>query len=238
MQLALALMSGCSQERTVHATQAPDDERRGALAVAGLMPHAGGSVVVDVLPDAFAPPTLVEALATLHAHGFTSAAEVISRRVDQASPKMRLDKDDAHAAALALLALADRAVIRDLHAIMPRSTVELARAVQGRGVPLEEADAIAMYLVTVVTALRFERLGVFDDNHSHVIGREWHEIDYSGEGMTWQSQRDDWKPQGVVSFERAAYIHAYFTGAERLPHWRRVYKPRGRMAVVLPPPQR
>jgi hypothetical protein len=39
----------------------------------------------------------------------------------------------------------------------------------------------------------------------------------------------------VKSFKRAAFIHAYFVGAEPLPHWKRVYRPRGRMADVTPP---
>jgi hypothetical protein len=83
--------------------------------------------------------------------------------------------------------------------------------------------------------LDFARLHVFDENHSHVTGREWPEIDYSGEGMTWQGQRAYWHPRGVESFKRAAFIHAYFVGAEPMPHWKRVYRPRGKMADVAPP---
>ena len=148
---------------------------------------------------------------------------------------MKLRGREALAAAIAVLAIGERRAMRALHDVMPRSLVELARAVAERGVSVEEADAIARYLVRVVDALRFERLAVFDENHSHVCGREWHEIDYSGEGMTWRSQRDDWAPKGVVDFKRARHIHAYFVGAERLPHWKRVYRPRGRMADVAPP---
>ncbi|HEY5925820.1 MAG TPA: hypothetical protein VIV11_29235, partial [Kofleriaceae bacterium] len=122
-----------------------------------------------------------------------------------------------------------------LHAVMPRSTVELARAAAERGVPLAEVDAIATYLVAVVAALDLERLETFDENHSHVTGREWHEIDYSGEGMTWQQQQADWSKQGVANFKTAKSIHAYFTGAEKLPHWKRVYRPRGKLAKVAAP---
>ena len=115
-------------------------------------------------------------------------------------------------------------------AVMPRSTVELARAVGERGVALADADDIAAYLVRVTQALRFERLDRFDENHSHVTGRDWPDIDYTGEGMTWQSQKADWSPKGVVDFKKRAHIHAYFTGAEKLPHWDKVYRPRGKLA--------
>ena len=182
-------------------------------------------------PDA-APPaaTLEEGLAGLRDVGMAEAADVIARRVAQARAKMRLTRQEGRAAAASLVALADREAWRALHAVMPRSTVELARAVAERGLPVADAEAIARYLVQVVGALRFERLATFDDNHSHVTGRDWHEIDYSGEGMTWQGQKAYWVPRGVVSFRKAEHIRAYFTAAERMEHWKRVYRPRGRMA--------
>jgi hypothetical protein len=145
---------------------------------------------------------------------------------------MKLTSEQALSAALAVLEVADDLSFNTLHAVMPRSMVELARAVRERGVTLDEAREIASYLVRVTTALAFERLETFDENHSHVTGREWDEIDYTGEGMTWQSQQAYWAPRGVTSFEKREYIHAYFTGAEKLPHWQKVYRPRGRMADV------
>jgi hypothetical protein len=196
---------------------------------------AADAAVIDAAPpvDA-APSSLEDALAALRTRQLAAAADVIAARVAQQKPKMRLTRDEALAAARALLEL-DREPFRALHAVMPRSTVELARAVRERGVTIEQADAIARYLVAVVRALDFERLAVFDENHSHVTGRDWPDIDYSGERMTWQSQRDDWSPRGVKSFKRATYIHAYFVGAERLPHWKKVYRPRGKMSDVPPP---
>jgi hypothetical protein len=185
--------------------------------------------------DAAPPLTLDGALAELRTGNFGASADVIERRTAQRERKMQLSSDEALVAATSLLELADRESFRMLVTVMPRSTVELARAVRERGVSVEEADAIAHYLARVASTLAFERLHVFDENHSHVTGREWHEIDYSGENMTWQGQRDYWTPRGVQSFERAAYIHAYFVGAERLPHWKRAYRPRGRMADVTPP---
>ena len=187
------------------------------------------------VPDASVADAAGDPLAELRARDAEALAEVIERRVAQAAPKMKLTVGQGRAAAIATLAVLDRTGVRELARVMPRSTVELARAVAERGVSLDELDRITAYLVRVVLALDFARLATFDENHSHVTGRDWHEIDYSGEAMTWQGQRASWLPKGVDSFKRAAFIHAYFVGAERLPHWRRVYKPRGRMSAVAAP---
>jgi hypothetical protein len=189
-------------------------------------------------PDATpAPATLDDALAGLRATGLAAAADVIAGRVAQAQPKMRLTASEARTAALAVRDLAGSEPVRALHDVMPRSTVELARAVAERDLPPADAVAIAAYLVQFVAVLDFERLATFDDNHSHVTGRHWHDIDYSGEGMTWQRQRAYWAPRGVADFRTVASIHAYFVGAEPLRHWRRVYRPRGKVADV-PSPER
>ncbi|MDX2093084.1 MAG: hypothetical protein SFX73_34900 [Kofleriaceae bacterium] len=45
----------------------------------------------------------------------------------------------------------------------------------------------------------------------------------------------DGSRKGVISFKRAAYINACFVGAERLSHWQRVYRPRGKMRDVQAP---
>jgi hypothetical protein len=178
-------------------------------------------------------------LEELRSRGYGEAARIIDARIAQTKPKMKLSDEDGVSVASAIVDL-DREM-RDallaLHAVMPRSTVELARAVRERGVSVDEAEAIARYLVRVVETLDFDRLATFDENHSHVTGRDWPDIDYTGEGMTWQGQKADWEPKGVTSFKRATFIHAYFVGAERLPHWKRVYRPRGpkKMRDVTPP---
>lgn len=225
--MCLVLLLACSGERGA-STAARSEPRLAEVAAA-----SDASIAT---PDAAATPrTLDDVLDALRARDYGAAAEVIAKRSAQRERKMRLSADEALAAATALLDVADREAFRSLVAVMPRSTVELARAVHERGVPVEEAETIARYLADVAATLAFERLHVFDENHSHVTGREWHEIDYSGEGMTWQGQRDYWTPHGVRSFETAADIHAYFVGAEKLPHWKKVYRPRGRMAGVTPP---
>lgn len=217
IRIALALVIACSSERRAPAPPAPSTPPPIVVADA--------TARIDASADVFAD---------LRTRGYADAADVIERRVAQQEPKMKLTAEQGVAAATALVDL-DRDAFRELHAVMPRSTVELARAVRERGVSADEADAIARYLVRVVKALSFERLATFDENHSHVTGRDWPDIDYTGERMTWQSQRADWAPKGVISFKRASFIHAYFVGAERLPHWQRVYRPRGKMRDVLAP---
>ncbi len=185
-----------------------------------------------------APATMEDALGVLEQRGFDRAVASIRRRLGQPQPKMKLDRRDAFAAAIGLLELVDREPIAGLEDVMPRSAVELARATVQRGLSRDEAERIAAYLAEVVRALELQRLDAFDESHSHVTGREWQDIDYSGENMTWQSQQAYWVPRGVPHFKTRDAIHAYFTGAEQLPHWRKVYRPRGKMAGVRLPADR
>ena len=53
--------------------------------------------------------------------------------------------------------------------------------------------------------------------------------------MTWQTQRAYWTPKGVIDFKKAEHIHAYFRHASELPHFDRVYRPRGAMADLVWP---
>ena len=176
-----------------------------------------------------------DVLDRLREAGYPEAVEILAARVRQRAAKMKLTERQAIDVAWKMVQLYGRLDwIEALHRVMPRSTIELVRAVEERGVPLDEAEAIARYLVAVVAALDFERLASFDENHSHVTGRRWSEIDYAGEEMTWEGQRDYWTPRGVPDFRSAAAIDAYFRGAEQLPHWRKVYRPRGTMAAVTP----
>jgi len=192
-------------------------------------------IVADAAqPDAAVPDATLDALTALRARD-AGLAEVIGMRVAQSSAKMKLTAEQGQAVAAAVLSVLDRPPVQSLARVMPRSTVELARAVSERGVSLDELDRIASYLAHVVATIKPQRLATFDDNHSHVTGRDWHEIDYSGESMTWEGQRDAWVPKGVTSFKRAEFIHAYFVGAEKLAHWKRVYQPRGKMADLEKP---
>ena len=192
------------------------------------------------LPAGAAPATqdaaLEKALAALRGKGFGAAARVIAARTAQRQAKMRLTVVDARGAAAALLLFLPRMPsARRLHDVMPQSTVELVRAVAERGVPEAEAEALAAYLTRAVQVLRCANLPQLDRNHSHVVGRHWHEIDYTGEGTTWQARRDHWARLGVADFRTARHVHRYFVAESKLAYFRRIYKPRGRMADVPAP---
>ncbi|HUH01459.1 MAG TPA: hypothetical protein VML75_05650 [Kofleriaceae bacterium] len=197
---------------------------------------SGASPDPEPTPTPVAPAIASDASPPATAFVADAALAIIEERVRQSEPKMKLTPAAGAAAARYVDTHLDRsAALRRLHASMPHSTVELVRAIEERGVPAEEADRIARYLVHLVETLDFAKLRRFDINHSHVTGREWHEIDYTGEGMTWQGQQKYWSKKGVIDFKRAAYIHAYMTHAYRLPHFARVYAPRGTIDAVAQP---
>ncbi|HLU67513.1 MAG TPA: hypothetical protein VKZ63_14625 [Kofleriaceae bacterium] len=211
-----------------------------AICLAGAHP-AGGAAgpaagAAARSAGAAARAELHRALAALRADGVGAAAAVLQRRVRQRSPKMKLAPAEAAAIARALLRrLPEMPEARALERLMPRSTVELVRAVEERGLPGAEAERMARYLRGMVRALRPGNLAQLDANHSHVIGRRWHEIDYTGEGTTWQERRAEWSRHGVGDFRSAVHLHRYFTAEESLPYFRRIYRPRGRMSGVPPP---
>lgn len=183
-----------------------------------------------------APMATIDASLPVDAFPAAAALAIIEERVAQSEPKMKLTPA-AGAAAVGYLAthLERSADLRRLHGVMPHSTVELARAIEERGVTADEADRIARYLVHLTHTLDFAKLRRFDINHSHVTGRAWHEIDYTGEGMTWQGQQKYWAKKGVIDFKRAAHIHAYMIRAYRMPHFARAYAPRGTIDAVKRP---
>jgi hypothetical protein len=94
-------------------------------------------------------------------------------------------------------------------------------------VSVSDAEAIAGFLLGMIEAGNFQNPRQLDINHSHVIGRDWHQIDYTGEGMTWQGQKAYWAPKGVTDFKKAEHIRAYFHHACRLRYFQRIYQPRG-----------
>ena len=179
---------------------------------------------------------LEDALRALRAKGLGAAAGVLAARVAQRGPKMKLTPAEARVTAVALLRRLPRMPsARALHDVMPQSLVELIRAVEERGVPQGDAEALAAYLVRLARVLRCANLARLDSNHSHVIGRHWHEIDYTGEGTTWQARRDHWARFGVKDFRTASHVHKYFVAESKLGYFTRIYRPRGRMADVAAP---
>ncbi len=112
---------------------------------------------------------------------------------------------------------------------MPRTTVELIRSIHERDVERNDAEEIADYLVELVRTMRFGNLGGVDVSHSHVIGRDWEQIDYSGEPMTWQGQKAAWSPLGVKNFKHVEYLRTYFRHSAKMKFFKRIYRPTGRL---------
>lgn len=72
---------------------------------------------------------------------------------------------------------------------------------------------------------RFENIKAFDNNTSHIIGRKWHEIDYSGENMTWQGQKEKYIPYGITDFRTLENMRKFFAIEGNFPYFNKIYKP-------------
>ena len=99
-------------------------------------------------------------------------------------------------------------------------------AVYVRGLDLNEAEKMATYLYNLFFKFKFENPGAFDENTSHIIGREWYEINYSGENMTWQNQREKYLPYGVLNFKSVEYLTKFFFIESNLPYFIKIYRPK------------
>lgn len=155
--------------------------------------------------------------------------EIIRRRASQEKPKMKLTADEALRAERYLRNLQSMPQCGLLSRKMPKTAVELLRAVHERGVPRREAEAISMYLIRLHESMKMRNPGPFDENTSHVIGREWHEIDYSGEGMSWQSQKRFYSRHGIVDLRTEENVRKMFALESTFPYFRRIYKPEGKL---------
>jgi len=113
-----------------------------------------------------------------------------------------------------------------LKKIMPKTTTELLMATYNRGVSTNEAEKMAAYLIDQVKYFHFKNLSAFDNNTSHIIGREWHEIDYSGENMTWQDQKKKYAAYGITNFKLLENLKKYIPVESKLPYFNKIYQPR------------
>ena len=164
----------------------------------------------------------------LEAKGFGDLAAILKKREAQSHFKMKMTEEEAKATGLYILEyLPSMPSTQKLMKILPKTTVELVRAVGERGVSQKDAEQISDYLINFLDVMKFQNTKSFDENTSHVIGREWQQIDYRGEGMTWQSQKHDWEPLGVINYKKAEYVHNYMKNAATLPYFRRIYHPQG-----------
>lgn len=153
---------------------------------------------------------------------------ILVSRVIQTKPKMKLSLTQAQSLGLFLNNLSTPTPeLIYLQKVLPKTTVELLIAVHSRGLSLAEAEKMAIYLQKVLKKFQFENVKQFDENTSHIIGREWQEIDYTGEGMTWQKQKQHYLPYGIVNFKSAQNLDKFFAIESKLPYFRKIYRPKG-----------
>jgi hypothetical protein len=175
-----------------------------------------------------APRTIEDAVRWLREAGYPEVARVIETRVTQAKPKMKLELEQGlRFARYVHEALPSMPEARALSRTMPKTVVELVRSTYERAVSTGEAEAMARYFSHLLAHLKPQNLPALDENCSHVIGREWHEIDYSGEPLTWEKQKRVYTPQGIPHFKDAATLERFFRIESQAPYFNRLYRPEG-----------
>jgi hypothetical protein len=147
-------------------------------------------------------------------------------------PKMRLSPEKGRLAQeYAALELPRSPQLAALASRMPKTAIELCRAVHERGVARADADGIAGYLALLLDSMRIGNTGKFDECCSHVMGRRWGEIDYSGEGIDWRRQERFYSSKGAPDLLTPEHVRAYFAVESGMPYFRKAFRPQG----ALPP---
>lgn len=156
---------------------------------------------------------------------FAPLSSILVAREVQTERKMKLNAEQVNDLSLYLKKAKadDFKQIQLLQKEMPKTALELLFAVQARGLAKEEAEKMAAFLIRVPKDYHIKKVAVFDENTSHIIGREWHEIDYSGEGMTWQGQKQKYAPYGITHFKSVDNLQKFFPVEARLPYFREIY---------------
>lgn len=159
-------------------------------------------------------------------NGWQKLCHNIESRIAQKKLKMRLEESDGQELQDFLRSTKDDlSELSRLQNSLPKTTTELLIAIYKRGLNPKEAELMAQYLYALVEAFQFENPKAFDENTSHIIGRQWHEIDYSGEGMTWQKQQAFYAPYGIYDFKSLKCLRKFFVIESKLPYFIRIYKP-------------
>lgn len=152
---------------------------------------------------------------------------ILQKRVEQHQPKMKLSEDSAVGLEMFLLTTTSSFDnLKKLKTILPKTTVELLMSVAFRNVKVEDAEAIARYLKNMLIIYDFQNVTAFDENTSHIIGRDWSEIDYSNEAMTSETQEKKYKKYSITNFKTIENIERFFPVESKLPYFKKIYKPR------------
>jgi hypothetical protein len=189
---------------------------------------ASSSPAPAATPATEAPQSIEKAVRWLREAGYPETAGVIETRVSQPKPKMKLEPEQGvQVARYVHEALPSMPEARELTHAMPKTVVELVRSTYERGVSTREAESMARYFSHLLDHLKPQNLSALDENCSHVVGRDWHEIDYSGEPLTWEKQKRIYTPKGVPHFKDAATLERFFRVESQAPYFNKLYRPEG-----------
>ncbi|HJD67171.1 MAG TPA: NUDIX hydrolase [Rickettsia endosymbiont of Bembidion lapponicum] len=151
---------------------------------------------------------------------------ILNARVEQTARKMKLQESNAKSLEKFLSSTNYNFIyLSELQNFLPKTTLELLIAINERGLDIKEADLMAKYLQGLIESYNFQNVAAFDENTSHIIGRDWHEIDYSGEGMTWQGQKAKYTPYDITNFKSVECLKKFFAFESKLPYFTKIYKP-------------
>ncbi|MFH0884746.1 MAG: hypothetical protein V1861_03480 [Candidatus Micrarchaeota archaeon] len=180
---------------------------------------------VQSVPPIVASPTTAQ---TPLSDVYPALSGIINGRVAQASPKMKLTPEQGRLAESYLRAdLPSMQSTALLASRMPKTAVELVRSVHERGVTREDAEGMAAYLNRMLDTTGMSRLDKFDECCSHVLGRRWGQIDYSGESLDPQRQERFYSSRGVPDLLTAENVRRYFAVESKMPYFRRIFNPQG-----------
>ena len=159
---------------------------------------------------------------------YPALSSIIAKRVAQESQKMRLTTEQGRLAESYLRAdLPAMQSMALLASRMPKTTIELVRAVHERGVTREDAEGMAAYLNRMLDSMQMRKLGTFDECCSHVLGRRWDQVDYSGERLDPHEQERHYASRGVPDLLTAEHVRRYFAVESKMPYFRKIFNPQG-----------
>jgi hypothetical protein len=151
-------------------------------------------------------------------------AVILQARLEQPQAKMKLTPEQSKNFTVFLNNLQQPTPeLLQLQTTLPKTTLELLRSVESRDVQLSEAAKMAAYLQIVPEKYNVKNITAFDENTSHIIGRDWNQIDYGGEGMTWEKQQLKYKPYGITNFKTVENLSKFFPVESELPYFSKVY---------------
>jgi len=158
--------------------------------------------------------------------GWQKLCHILDSRVEQTAKKMKLQESNAKSLEQFLNSTNYNFIyLPILQNFLPKTALELLIAINERGLDKKEADLMAKYLQEFIEYYNFQNVAAFDNNTSHIIGRQWYEIDYSGEGMTWRGQKAKYARYGITDFKSVECLKKFFKVESRLPYFTKIYKP-------------